>query len=161
MEGSYMNDFEEKDLLLNKVKQLKNELILKNDRVVFNSDLFGRRFNRGVYEQLSTLLNYKDLGKVIFTYLEEKRKYKMLNFYEEVNVFAKKNYEQACSALDKILDDEDVINVLNQWFMIYENEQNDNNMLDGQSEIDKQIEYDGWDIPDEKCEEDEQKTRRY
>lgn len=157
-----MNDCEEKEILLNKIKQLSNEFVLKNNNIVFNPSVF-RNFDKKVCEQLSTLLNYKDLDRVIFKYLEEKRRYKMIEFYDETNVFEKKRYESACEQLEKVLTeaDDDMIDILNKWFLIYENQQDYNNFLDSKDEIDKQVQYDDWVIPDEECEKDEQKTRRY
>lgn len=154
-----MIDYDEKDILFNKIMQLKDEFILKNDRVIFNPNLL-QKSNRNIYAQLSNLLGYKNLDRIIYNYLEEKRKYKVLEYYDDMTVFAKANYEKSISELHKVLEEEDVIPILEQWLFIYENELNYNNLLDD-NEVDNQIKYDDWDIPDEECEINEIKTRKY
>ena len=87
----------------------------------------------------------------------------MIDFYDELNVFEKRKYEGACKSLEKQLMnfDDDMVDILNKWFEIYENQLNLNSMFEEKSQVDKQIECDDWYIPDEECEKDEEKTRRY
>lgn len=152
-------DDNDKDILLNKIMQLKNEFVLKNGKVMFNPNLL-QKSDRNIYAELSNLLDYKNLDRIIYNYLEEKRKYKDLEYYDEVTVFAKANYERSISELHKVLEEEDVILILEKWFFIYENEFNYNNLL-ADNEVDNQVISDDWAIPDEEWEMNETKKRKH
>lgn len=152
-------DDNDKDILLNKIMQLKNEFVLKNGKVMFNPNLL-QKSDRNIYAELSNLLDYKNLDIIIYNYLEEKRKYKDLEYYDEVTVFAKANYERSISELHKVLEEEDVIPILEKWFFIYENEFNYNNLL-ADNEVDNQVISDDWAIPEEEWEMNEAKKRKH
>lgn len=152
-------DDNDKDILLSKIMQLKNEFVLKNGKVMFNPNLL-QKSDRNIYAELSNLLDYKNLDRIIYNYLEEKRKYKDLEYYDEVTVFAKANYERSISELHKVLEEEDVIPILEKWFFIYENEFNYNNLL-ADNEVDNQVISDDWAIPDEEWEMNEAKKRKH
>lgn len=152
-------DDNDKDILLNKIMQLKNEFVLKNGKVMFNPNLL-QKSDCNIYAELSNLLDYKNLDIIIYNYLEEKRKYKDLEYYDEVTVFAKANYERSISELHKVLEEEDVIPILEKWFFIYENEFNYNNLL-ADNEVDNQVISDDWAIPEEEWEMNEAKKRKH
>ena len=152
-------DDNDKDILLNKIMQLKNEFVLKNGKVMFNPNLL-QKSDRNIYAELSNLLDYKNLDRIIYNYLEEKRKYKDLEYYDEVTVFAKANYERSISELHKVLEEEDVIPILEKWFFIYDNEFNYNNLL-ADNEVDNQVISDDWAIPEEEWEMNEAKKRKH